>query len=668
MIFIFNLNRACLLLLFVALAALGRPARADTGDASQVEAQRLIHILGYTASDYGGAVKEGAVVSQLEYDEQLSLLSDAQKIAETLKAHPGVPPDLSAAVSQVRSLVEKKASAEQVSAAVGAVRTQVITAFRLVQAPTAQPDRQRAEALFAEHCASCHGQTGRADTPRAASLTPRPANFHDPQIAESLSPSRVASTVRFGITGTAMMPFTFLSDEDRWALGFYVTGLHHAETPLPDKSESLAYTLAELAVRSDTQLTEELRAAGIPPAKHRGIVADLRRRAPFEPGAAHRPLAIARGRLDQARAAIGHGDRAVARSALIDAYLEGIEPIEGPLRALDGALVLSLEERFLGLRARLDEGAPPSEIDAGIAGILGDLTRADMLLATPSMRQSFLSAALSSGGIVLREGVEAALLIAALLGVAVQAGLGDRRRYVHFGWASALGLGVLTWILSSRLIALSGASRELIEGVTALLATLVLFYVSYALLAKREVARWMKFLRAQVSPRRAALSLFGVAFLAAYREAFETVLFYQALLASNTSTFAVIVGAFGGAVALVALVAAYSRAGKFAPPQVFFKISSYLLYALAIIFAGQGIAALQLTAVLPIHPLPIPSIPALGVFGTLETCLAQGILLALAIFGAAVTARHGAAPAGPSGGSQNPVIAKPAACRGARRA
>jgi high-affinity iron transporter len=265
-----------------------------------------------------------------------------------------------------------------------------------------------------------------------------------------------------------------------------------------------------------------------------------------------------------------------------------------------------------------------------------------------------MSTAISSGGILLREGVEAALLIAALLGVAAQAGLGYRRRYIHLGWALAVALGLVTWIVSSKLIALSGASRELIEGVTALLATLVLFYVSYALLAKREVARWMKFLRAQVSPQRAAISLFGVAFLAAYREAFETVLFYQALLSTQASTAAALVGAAFGALGLGLVVAVYTRAGKFAPPQVFFKISSYLLYGLAVIFAGQGIAALQITAVLPIHPLPLPSVPALGIYPTVETCLIQGILIALAIFGVVMTGKKGAAPAAPA-------VPKPAA-------
>jgi high-affinity iron transporter len=292
--------------------------------------------------------------------------------------------------------------------------------------------------------------------------------------------------------------------------------------------------------------------------------------------------------------------------------------------------VASIEERFLALRSGLERGAPPAEIDAAVAALLADVNRAERMLSAGAERRSFVSTAVASGGILVREGVEAALLIAALLGIAARAGLEDKKRWVHAGWGTAVACGAITWVLSSRLIAISGASRETIEGVTALLATAVLFYVSYSLIAQKEVARWMKFLRAQVTPGRAVLSLFGVSFLAAYREAFETVLFYQTLLSSQASTTAALVGALAGAVLLFGLVAAYSRAGRFAPPQVFFKVSSYLLYGLAVVFAGQGVDALQLTGLVPVHAIRVPTVPALGVYPTLETFAAQGVLLLLA--------------------------------------
>ncbi len=650
-----RLPRGCFALLLLLLLALApRGARADEGDPPAVEAQRLCHILGYTAGDYGGAVANGAILVQSEYDEQLALLGEAAKIAQNLRApapkdapNPGAPPpdgDFAAQVARVRALVDRKAPEAEVVAAVAEVRTALTTAFQLAQAPAHPPDLQRGRALFAEHCATCHGADGHADTQRARALQPHPANFHDPKVSDPLSPLRVEGTVRFGINGTAMVPFTFLSDADRWALAFYVTGLPHAAAPADDAP---TYTLAELSQRSDEDLRRELTAAGFPEARLPSLLADLRRRAPYEDRAGRSPLSLAHARIDRARVLATRGDRGAARANLVDAYLEGIEPAEGALRASDAALVSSIEERFLAARAKLEAGAPTAESDAAMAELLADVTHAERLLASGGDRPSFASTAIASGGILLREGVEAALLIAALLGIAAQAGLGDKRRWVHAGWGSALVLGAITWAVSSRLIAISGASREMVEGATALLATLVLFYVSYSLLAKSEVARWMKFLRGHVSPRRAALSLFGVSFLAAYREAFETVLFYQTLLASRgaeDSPGAALAGAAGGAVLLVALVALYSRAGRFAPPQAFFKFSSALLYALAIVFAGQGVAALQLTGLLPIHALHVPSVPALGIHPTVETCAAQAVLLALALFGVLLGPKKPAPP------------------------
>jgi high-affinity iron transporter len=179
----------------------------------------------------------------------------------------------------------------------------------------------------------------------------------------------------------------------------------------------------------------------------------------------------------------------------------------------------------------------------------------------------------------------------------------------------------------------------------------VLFYVSYWLFAQRESARWLSYLRVKASTS-ATFSLFGIAFLAVYREAFETVIFYQALLAQPGSASAAGVGAVLGLAALVGIVVAYGRAGKFAPPRSFFTFSSLLLYALAVIFAGRGISALQTTGHLPFHPVRLPHLPELGVYATWETYIAQATLIALAI-GAAVVLRAQREP--PPGPGRDPV-------------
>ena len=116
-------------------------------------------------------------------------------------------------------------------------------------------------------------------------------------------------------------------------------GLYHTAAPADDAP---TYTLAELSVRSDEELRRELRAAGFAEARLDALLSDLRRRAPYEDRAARSPLALARVKLDRARLAARNGDRAVARADIVDAYLDGIEPDEGAIRAADAALVGSL--------------------------------------------------------------------------------------------------------------------------------------------------------------------------------------------------------------------------------------------------------------------------------------------------------------------------------------
>ena len=606
-------------------------ARADQGDPPEVEAQRLAHLLSYVASDYGGAVANGAVTSENEYNEQRSLLREAASIAKRLDAQPKKVDGakLEALVEAVAAKVDAKAAEADVIGESVKARAAVLAAFGVSDAPKGMPSAERGKELFTQLCIECHGPAGTGDGPKAKSLDPKPANYTAEKMAGRLSPARIAATIRFGVSGTAMVPFTQLSDDDRYALAFYVMSLRHMDVA-PDPAGP-AYGLGYLATHTDEALAHDLEAAGIAEARVPAVLSDLRRRAPYEDRGSGSSLMIARGKVERAKSALAQGDRAAARALLIDAYLEGIEPAEPAIRATDNALALTIEEHYGALRTGLEASRSAEELADGMDGFLRDLARAEELTADRNTPRSFTATAISSGGIVLREGVEAALLIAALLGLARQAGLENRRRYVHYGWGSAVALGVLTWIASAKLITISGARREMIEGVTALLAMGVLFYVSYSLLAKREVARWMKFLREQVTPARAAASLFGVAFLAAYREAFETVLFYQALLASNAPVGAAIVGALGGAAVLVVLVLAYSRAGRFTPPQIFFRISSYLLYGLAVIFAGQGVAALQTVGLLPIHPIGNFRLPSLGVHPSIETWAVQLLLLAAAV-------------------------------------
>jgi high-affinity iron transporter len=599
--------------LFLVAIGVARPSRA-ADRAETLLAEQVIHLLDYIGSDYGGAVSNGRVISEMELAEQIAVLEEAARNAG--RVHPPASSrDPRTEVERVKRLVEEHRPAGEVTADIKTLRTQLAAFFDVAEAPRESPSRERGRRLYEQHCATCHGVDGRADTPRAVEYAlagqPRPANFHAPEVARLLSPARVFATTRFGVPKTAMVPFDFLSDAERWDIAFYTSELDHAKPPGPSRREARIFGLAELADESDDDLRGDLRSAGISEADVENALADLRLVAPYDaetlhPKGARAMLLHARASLKKVGTLRTRGDRDPARTVLLGAYPDDIEPIEGPLRDADVALARDIEAHFKEIRADIDRGALETEANRKLASLAALLGRARRTLDSAGQVRSFPDVILYSAGIALREGVEAALLIAALLAVVGRAGTPERKRWVHVGWTSAVAAGAVTWFAARRIVELSGLRREMLEGITALIAAAVLFYVSYWLFAKREAARWMAYLRTRAGAGNAALSLFGISFLAVYREAFETILFFQPIIAQPGARAAAAVGALAGAALLGLLVVAYGRAGRFAPPRSFFAFSTLLLYALAVVFAGQGIAALQTTGHLPLHPVALP--------------------------------------------------------------
>src|SRR5207253_3686879 len=160
----------------------------------------------------------------------------------------------------------------------------------------------------------------------------------------------------------------------------------------------------------------------------------------------------ARHDVQRAAALARAGDRDAARRTLITAYLDHFEPHEAVLRGRDASLVNEIESAFLSLRSSIDAGRDPDPA----------AVRLDALLEQADVRGpgGALVAFVAALAIALREGVEAALLVAALLALLRKAGRSTDARAVHFGWAAALVGGALTWWASGALLGISGASRE----------------------------------------------------------------------------------------------------------------------------------------------------------------------------------------------------------------
>ena len=134
--------------------------------------------------------------------------------------------------------------------------------------------------------------------------------------------------------------------------------------------------------------------------------------------------------------------------------------------------------------------------------------------------------------ILVREGLEALLVVVAMIAFLRKAGRFETLRFVHAGWVLALAAGGATWGVATWLVSISGASREMTEGFSSLFAAVVLLGVGIWMHQKSVAGRWQLYLKQKLSAalnKRTAWLMFGLAFISVYREVFETVLFYAAL-------------------------------------------------------------------------------------------------------------------------------------------
>ena len=284
------------------------------------------------------------------------------------------------------------------------------------------------------------------------------------------------------------------------------------------------------------------------------------------------------------------------------------------------------------LRAAIGRGDPVATVTEKVDALDVLFYRAEAVLAPANASEA--SAFLGAFAILLREGLEALLIVIAMIAFLRKAERTEVLPFVHGGWLSALGAGALTWVAATYLIGVSGAGRELVEGFGSLFAALVLLSVGIWMHGKSQAGEWQRYIQKTMQhalSRRSAWFLFGLAFLVVYREVFETILFFAALW-SQGHTDAILAGA-AAAIVLLALIAwAMLRYSRRLPIGTFFAYSSILIGILAVVLAGKGISGLQEAGLLDITPLPnLPRIPILGIAPALEPVAAQ--ILTLAIIG-----------------------------------
>lgn len=557
----------------IAWVALLACAASAASSPAVMPAAQTWQLLDYIAVDYANAVRDGAVVNAAEYAEMQEFAAAARSQLAQLPDRPSRA-RMVADAQALQARIEARADAAVVAGHASELADEVMLAYGLGAAQATAPDLARAAALYAQQCAACHGRNGAGDGPAAAGLDPPPIDFTDAQRAAKRSPFALYQVITQGLSGTSMAGYPQLSDADRWALAYHVGGLASPSN-----------------------------ASG---------------------------LALARSLLNDSLSAYRAGDNARARRLALAAYLDGVEPVEPMLASRNRPLLQSLESAMARFRQQIEGAVAVAELALQHERIAVLFDQADTALSGSG--NDVAAAFLSSFTILLREGLEALLIVIGMIAFLRKAQRRDVLPYVHAGWTGALLAGGLTWLVATYLIGISGASREITEGLSALFAALVLLSVGIWMHQKSLAGRWQEYLKASMAAamtRRSAWFVFLLAFVAVYREVFETILFFAAMWSEQNSD-GILAGLAAGSVALALIAFGMLRISRTLPIAQFFRLSSLLIAVLAVVLVGKGVAALQEAGWIAQSFIAGPRIDWIGVYPTWQSLLAQLAVAVLA--------------------------------------
>ncbi|VVO10077.1 FTR1 family protein [Pseudomonas fluorescens] len=581
-------------------------------------APQALHLLDYIGADYPPTVEAGKVIDESEYREQLEFLGVLQGLVAELPQRPeraalvkGVD-ELLAAVTAHQDGATVARQARQLGA-------QLAVAYEVSQAPAITPDPTRGAPLYAQHCSVCHGTAGAGDGPASVGMTPPPANLRDAVRLDRLSLYAIYNTLGLGVEGTDMPSFADqLDDRQRWDLSTYIAGF--TADPAAAKSEQ-PFNLADLA----RQTPNEVLAASGPAA-----AATFRAQRAQPPQVKRGPaqlLDYTASTLDKSLAAFQKGDHEQAYDLSVAAYLEGFELVESSLDNVDANVRKDTEKALMAYRQSLQDGLPVEQVQQRLDVAKGKLTESAGLLGSDglSWSLSYISGLL----ILLREGLEAILVLAAILAFLRNTGQQSAVRSVNVGWGLALLAGLATWALAAYVIDVSGAQRELLEGCTALFASVMVLWLGVWMHDRRHAAAWQDYIKSSLVGGGGRFGFAMLAFFSVYRELFEVILFYETLWlqAGPAGHNAVLAGGATALVLLVGLAWVILRGSAKLPLALFFGINAALLCALSVVFAGHGVKALQEAGIFGTRPVAFFDFDWLGIHADAYSLSAQAVAI-----------------------------------------
>ena len=339
-----------------------------------------------------------------------------------------------------------------------------------------------------------------------------------------------------------------------------------------------------------------------------------------------------------------------AASAVTDAYFDDFEPLERLLNVRRPGEVMPLESRFNAIRGRVGSGLKGAELAGELDGLRSEVVAA-LGRADSDTAGSFGLAFANSLVTILREGVEVILLLTMLVALVAKAGQARALGAIKWGIGLAVAASVLTAIGLNLLVASAqGRTREVVEGAVMMAAAGVLFYVSYWLISQTQAKRWADFLKGRASEgaKAGGLATLGLtAFLAVYREGAETALLYQAMISgqggSRDGLIGLAAGLGVGLVILAAVAVAIRSSSVKLPLRAFFKVTGFVLFAMAVVFAGNGVFELQSAGYIRTTALDWlgSGLPALGFHPNTQALSVQGLLVLGAVLAFVLPALEG---------------------------
>ena len=443
------------------------------------------------AQEYRIGVEGGRIVAQAEVDEARLFLQESRRAAASLPSRTGIAP--ATAVDSLLALVSAVAPPDSLDGAVRAFAAALAGHYDVVldQLPAKAPSLAQGAQIYRDNCAGCHGDAGAGNGPLGASLDPPPADLTRWADLSDQSPLDYYRRVSIGVVGTAMPAFEArLPAEDRWAVALYASTLR-----LPAAAGTVPDSLRSFGVSGRLSDAQLLAALGTP---HDSSAAALGRLAAVRTATTGTDLA-AGAVLDQVRAqvestyALARGRDPGAGPKALDAYMT-FEQVEREVRAKNPSLAADLEAEFAALRTQA-ASPEPSELDPGAraarrrAGERRAHVERRGLARQPLRPVVHHHAARGTGGDPRRRRAD---------DLPGQDGRVRPPARHHLGVGAAVVASLLTAVALETVIHLSPGHREALEGATMVLATVVLFYVSYWLLSKMEVAKWNHFVKSKV--------------------------------------------------------------------------------------------------------------------------------------------------------------------------